>query len=605
MGSPAEERVAENRELLVNAQQEGLGPTLKAYMKLSGPGWLQSAITLGGGSLASALLLGVLGGTSMLWLQLVAIICGVIMLSAISYVVLSTGQRPFQAINRHINPALGWGWIIATIMANVIWVMPQFGLCYEALHKNLIPSAVGDSDYTKMIVSMVLLVAAGIIVVLNSQQGAAAKVFDIVLKGLVGTAVFCFFGVVCYLTLQGRLKWGEIFAGFIPDLTQWDQPAGKLGQLLEETQDEYKDFWSKLIVKQQRNVMIGAAATAVGINMTFLLPYSMLNRGWDKPFRGLAKFDLSTGMAIPYLLVTSCVVIAAASVFHGAADKDFLSQNVQQIQSSTVFGGAVGNLEKRFILDEDNEDLKVLIDKGKELEKSLADATSDSSISEIEESIKENKQVRKDKVAELVVGMPESERKLAAALVKRNAFQLSKSLSPFLGNQNANLIFGVGVFAMGFSTIIILMLINGYAFCEMFGIPNSKIMFVVGCLFSGIAGVLWPMVWAGESRFWLTILASTFGMMLLPIAYITFFMMMNSTSLMGKEKPHGIGRLIWNLLMAVAVVGAIVGAGSSIYSKATDKNPLVFYVVVGMAVVFGIAVVAGFFHRRGPTADVK
>ena len=32
--------------------------------------------------------------------------------------------------------------------------------------------------------------------------------------------------------------------------------------------------------------MIAAAATAVGINMTFLLPYSMLARGWDNPSVG-------------------------------------------------------------------------------------------------------------------------------------------------------------------------------------------------------------------------------------------------------------------------------------------------------------------------------
>ena len=62
-------------------------------MRLSGPGWLQSAITLGGGSLIGALFLGVLGGTNLIWLQLVAIIMGVVMLSAISYVTLSTGGK--------------------------------------------------------------------------------------------------------------------------------------------------------------------------------------------------------------------------------------------------------------------------------------------------------------------------------------------------------------------------------------------------------------------------------------------------------------------------------------------------------------------------------
>lgn len=50
-------RVAANRQLLTTAQAEGLGPTLKAYTRLAGPGWLQSAITLGGGSMAAALFL--------------------------------------------------------------------------------------------------------------------------------------------------------------------------------------------------------------------------------------------------------------------------------------------------------------------------------------------------------------------------------------------------------------------------------------------------------------------------------------------------------------------------------------------------------------------
>ena len=50
-----EERVEANREMIVDAQERGLGATLAAYTRLSGPGWLASAITLGGGSLACLL----------------------------------------------------------------------------------------------------------------------------------------------------------------------------------------------------------------------------------------------------------------------------------------------------------------------------------------------------------------------------------------------------------------------------------------------------------------------------------------------------------------------------------------------------------------------
>ena len=100
----------------------------KTFAKLSGPGWLQSAITLGGGSLAGALFLGVIGGYSILWVQLLAMILGVIMLCAISYITLSTGRSPFEAMRNEINPVLAWGWLIATLLANLVWALPQYSL---------------------------------------------------------------------------------------------------------------------------------------------------------------------------------------------------------------------------------------------------------------------------------------------------------------------------------------------------------------------------------------------------------------------------------------------------------------------------------------------
>ena len=75
------EQVEANRALIQNA--EGLVGKLLAYTRLSGPGWLQSAITLGGGSLAGSLYLGVLAGFGAMFWQPLAMIMGIIMLSAI------------------------------------------------------------------------------------------------------------------------------------------------------------------------------------------------------------------------------------------------------------------------------------------------------------------------------------------------------------------------------------------------------------------------------------------------------------------------------------------------------------------------------------------
>ena len=131
--------IATARQQIADAKALGRGATFKTYTKMSGPGWLQGAITLGGGSLGGSLYVGVIGGYEMLWLQPLMMILGIVMLSAIGYVTLSTGRRPFAAINEDINPVLGWGWLIATILANVVWAMPQFSLGTAALQQNLAP----------------------------------------------------------------------------------------------------------------------------------------------------------------------------------------------------------------------------------------------------------------------------------------------------------------------------------------------------------------------------------------------------------------------------------------------------------------------------------
>jgi len=565
-------KVDVDRRILVAAQERGGAAVLGAFVRLSGPGWLQSAITLGGGSLAGALFLGVLAGTNLLWLQLMAITMGVIMLSAISYVTLSTGERPFRSINQHINPVLGWGWLIATCMANMIWCMPQFSLCYAALQRNLVgEKTLDDSLSMQFGVSSVLLVAAGLVVLMNSRRGLAARAFDWVLKALVAMIVLCFFGVVIYLSVLGDLDWAQIITGFVPDIRQWSQPTGDVAGLIASLPAAAQEFWSERVVREQRAVMIGAAATAVGINMTFLLPYSMLNRGWDKPFRGLARFDLATGMAIPYILVTSCVVIASAAGFHARIDDAMRSSDPTVMQQSEFFEGAKDILLGR-----------------------LKNELGDSAYNDLTDE---------QRLAQ-IARLSEADKRIAVSLVRRNAFQLSQALAPLLGEQNANLVFGLGIFGMGFSTIIILMLINGYAFCEMLGMPQGGAPHAVGCLVAGVSGVLWPVVWAGEgdAKLWLAILASSFGMMLLPIAYCTFMMMMNSRSILGDNKPRGLHMAVWNVLMGISVLGAIAAAGTAIYDKATDRAaPLAGLVVIAILVVYLLLVGIGFFLRPEPT----
>jgi Mn2+ and Fe2+ transporters of the NRAMP family len=199
---PSTDPVARDRSLLASTQGKGRIATLGAFVKLSGPGWLQSAITLGGGSLAGSLYMGAIGGYEFLWLQPLMMVFGVVMLAAISYVTLSTGERPFRAINTHINPVLGWGWLSAAMMANLVWAMPQFSLGTAALQQNLLPEVFSGSG-GKYLAVLLLFLLSTMVVWFYDSKGWGIRVFESLLKGMVGIVVVSFFGVVVAMTAKG------------------------------------------------------------------------------------------------------------------------------------------------------------------------------------------------------------------------------------------------------------------------------------------------------------------------------------------------------------------------------------------------------------------
>ena len=84
-----------DREELAGPPKQVVGKSIKPLPGF--PVWLVAKrYNPGGGSLAGALFLGVIGGYSILWVQLLAMILGVIMLCAIGYITLSTGRSPFR-----------------------------------------------------------------------------------------------------------------------------------------------------------------------------------------------------------------------------------------------------------------------------------------------------------------------------------------------------------------------------------------------------------------------------------------------------------------------------------------------------------------------------
>jgi hypothetical protein len=190
-------------------------------------------------------------------------------------------------------------------------------------------------------------------------------------------------------------------------------------------------------------------------------------------------------------------------------------------------------------------------------------------------------------------------------LVKSDTQDLATSLRLLFADEEgkgglffSNVIFGVGVIAMTLSSISLMMLISGFVFCEIFNVATKGWIFRLGCM-AAASGAFWPLFWAGEARAWLTIVAGVFGAMLLPIAYFTFYLLMNQKSLLKEQMPTGARRLSWNVLMAFAAFSATVSSVYSVWKRSLQMFGSGWY-GIGVLVAFVALALAVQFRRSQP-----
>jgi hypothetical protein len=282
--------------------------------------------------------------------------------------------------------------------------------------------------------------------------------------------------------------------------------------------------------------MIGAAAAAVGTNMTFMLPYSMLRTGWDKHFRGLAIFDLSTGLFIPFVLATGFVVMASASQFHAVPAKGLLGETDER--------GRVVVPAKNLIKPcNDLLSGRLKYEMGEETYAALSESEK----------------------ADRMRALPQADKVMAAMLVKRDSFNLAEALAPLTGKRLSQYVFGLGVLGMVTGAATMLMTINGLCLCELLNRPAGGWTQRLGSLMVVLSALM--LLFCNEAQIWLAVVASVFCGTLLPIAYFTFFLMMNQRSLLGASTPAGSRRVLWNVLMGIACVLAAFGSLWTLWAK--------------------------------------
>jgi manganese transport protein len=406
----------------------------RGYWSFSGPGWVQSALTLGAGSAGSSIFAGAVFGYELLWVQPVAMLLGVVMFAAIGHQALVTQARPYDAFRRRLHPLLAVSWGVVVFLASIVFQFPQYSLGVSVARDIF---DVAGLDVPRAPIALALLVAATALCWSYGRGSRrAVRRFERALKYLVLLMAFFFLLVVVKTGVDVKALLKGFFGFHIP-----------------------RD-------REGLTIVLGALGAAVGVNMTFLYPYTLLARGWGREHRGLKNFDLATSMFLPFVLTTSLVVIACANTLH--------------VQGIRV----------------------------------------------------------------------------------RDAVDAAHALAPVAGVTVARVVFSLGVLGMCFTTLAIEMVICGFVLSEMLGFEPSGWRYRAATMTAniGILGAFYPV------PFWLPVVASSTALVMVPVAYIGFFILQNKRSYLGADVNTGLKGTVWNILLALAILVVAAGAVVKILS---------------------------------------
>ncbi len=451
-----EAEVAELRAL----KRKPFFPRANGYIKRTGPGLMQSAMTLGAGSATASVIAGASFGYKLLWVQPVAMFLGVMMLGALGNVVLTTGERPYRAFGREMSKKLVFLWALGTIMASIIWHFPQYALAAAAARDlgtmgglTLAGTDGGFTGWGYALSFGVGLLILGINVFTVFSYGSSTRgitLYEWFLRLVIGMVMLIFAIVV--IGNIGKIEWAEMGKGFIGwyGIPEWQNP-------------------------KHVTLVLGMLGAAVGINMTFLYPYSLLAKGWGKEHKTLARWDLGMSMFLPFMLVTSLVIVAmtVTGVYDG---QDVLQSGLQPVAAAQSFTG-------------------------------------------------------------------------------------------ILGEHAGRIFFDLGMIAMTCTAISVHMVVCGFTFCEMLGLEYTKMRFRLFALVPaiGLFGVV------AKLPFWFPVAASAVCFAMLPVAYVTFLIMNNKRSYIGDAVGKGFGRVVFNILLCVALLMATIGSVIGINNKVVKK----------------------------------
>jgi Mn2+/Fe2+ NRAMP family transporter len=419
---------AERARLREIDARPGLIRRWQGYWKLTGPGWLQSAITLGAGSAGSTILAGAAFGYKLLWVNPLAMFLGVVVFAAVGRQTLLTHARPYDVFRKRLHPALALFWGLAVFVSSIVWQFPQYSLGTEVFRDIL--SVAGISVPRLPIVALLLIASTAVCWSYGRGSRRALRTFERILKYMLLFMVAAFFLVVVKTGIDFKALLGGLFAFHIPG------------------------------TKEGMALVLGQLGAAVGVNMTFLYPYTLLARGWGREHLRLKNFDLGASMFLPFVLATGFVTIACANTLY--------TRGIQV----------------------------------------------------------------------------------------RGAVDAAHALEPLVGLTLARVVFSLGILSMCFTTMVLEMLICGLVLSEMLGFELHGRAYRASTMLANV-GALGAFA---ALPFWVPVATSSLNLIMIPAAYLGFFLLHNSQSYLGEDIVRGSKASLWNALLILAILVVAAGA---------------------------------------------
>jgi Mn2+/Fe2+ NRAMP family transporter len=382
---------------------------------------------------------------------------GVFMMAALSNITLTKGERGYEVVKRELHPSIAFFWALATVVSTVIWHFGQYALLGGAFWDMANVAGIENSGDSKTVETIVRFAGGflilGINIALTWSYGGKSKgirLYEHFLRWMIKLVMLSFLVVVIVQAARLKIDWLGVLKGFF--IFSIPADPGSLTTIL------------------------GAIGAAVGINMTFLYPYSILAKGWGRHHKGLARFDLVMSLFVPYVLLTSLIIIGMAATVHGNLGEGVTTANFKPIDAAQALAG-------------------------------------------------------------------------------------------ILGTGLGRIVFDLGFAGMACGAISAHMVCCGFTVCEMFGLEYTPKRYRLFTLTPAI-GILGVMI---KSPIWLPVIASALAFTMLPIAYVSFFILNNKRSYLGDAVGRGWKRIVVNAVLLVAVILSLVGAGIKIKSGVIDK----------------------------------